>query len=130
MSTKYQHILVVDDDKTFIYLNYKLLSKITGCKKILLKMSGVTALQYLEECDQAEDFPDLISMDWNMPLGNGNDFLEEYSEKYFPKYPNTKVVIISGVTAEIQTEQIEKYDFVIGFLPKPVNEQTLANVIS
>lgn len=79
MSTKYQHILVVDDDKTFIYLNYKLLSKITGCKKILLKMSGVTALQYLEECDQAEDFPDLTSMDWNMPLGNGNDFFPGYT---------------------------------------------------
>ncbi|OJJ23060.1 hypothetical protein BKI52_01530 [marine bacterium AO1-C] len=129
MSAKYQHILVVDDDKTFIYLNYKLLSKITGCKKILLKMSGVTALQYLEECDQAQDFPDLISMDWNMPLGNGNDFLEEYSKKFYQKYPGTKVVIISGVTSEIQSEHIKKYEFVIGFLPKPVNEQTLASVI-
>ncbi|HAS39256.1 MAG TPA: hypothetical protein DCS93_02200 [Microscillaceae bacterium] len=129
MSAKYQHILVVDDDKTFIYLNYKLLSKITGCKKILLKMSGVTALQYLKECDQAQDFPELISMDWNMPLGNGNDFLEEYSKEFYKKYPETKVVIISGVTSEIQSEQIKNYDFVMGFLPKPVDEQTLANVI-
>jgi len=129
MSAEYQHILVVDDDKTFIYLNYKLLSKITGCKKILLKMSGVTALQYLEECDQAQDFPELISMDWNMPLGNGNDFLEEYSKKFYKKYPGTKVVIISGVTSEIQSEQIKNYEFIIGFLSKPVNEQTLASVI-
>lgn len=129
MATKYQHILVVDDDKTFIYLNYKLISKITGCNKILLKMSGVTALQYLEECDISNDFPELISIDWNMPLGNGSDFMEEYIKKFYPKYPNTKVLIISGATSEQHMEQILKHDFVLGFLPKPVNEKTLAGVI-
>lgn len=129
MSAKYQHILVVDDDKTFIYLNYKLISKITGCKKILLKMSGVTALQYLEECDLSADFPELISMDWNMPLGSGGDFMEEYAKKFHAKYPQTKVLIISGAVPETQIKQILQYDFVLGFLPKPVNEQTLAGVI-
>lgn len=129
MAAKYQHILVVDDDKTFIYLNYKLISKITGCNKILLKMSGVTALQYLEECDLSGDFPELISIDWNMPLGNGNDFMEEYIKKFQPKYPKTKVLIISGATSEQAMEQILQHDFVLGFLPKPVNEKTLASVI-
>lgn len=92
-------------------------------------MSGVTALQYLEECDLSDDFPELISMDWNMPLGNGSDFLEEYAKKFHQKYPQTKVLIISGVTPEMQLDQIMKYGFVLGFLPKPVNEQILSKTI-
>ncbi|EAY28110.1 response regulator [Microscilla marina] len=129
MTAKYQHILVVDDDKTFIYLNYKLISKITGCNKILLKMSGITALQYLEECDLSNDFPELISIDWNMPLGNGNDFIQEYTKRFHPKHPQTKVLVISGATSEKQMSKVLQLDFVIGFLPKPVNEKTLANAI-
>ncbi|WP_299466347.1 response regulator [uncultured Microscilla sp.] len=129
MAAKYQHILVVDDDKTFIYLNYKLISKITGCNKILLKMSGITALQYLEECDLSNDFPELISIDWNMPLGNGNDFIQEYTKRFHPKHPQTKVLVISGATSEKQMSKVLQLDFVIGFLPKPVNEKNLANAI-
>lgn len=126
--THYQHILIIDDDKTFIKVNHKIFSTITGCNNVNFKMSGTTALEFLAEMEQSGQFPDLITLDWRMSLGNGEDFLNVYKKKYSDKHPSTKILIITEASQEIdQTHQ--SLDFVSGILSKPIRSATLKQVL-
>ncbi len=126
--THYQHILIIDDDKTFIKVNHKIFSTITGCNNINFKMSGTTALEFLAEMDQNGQFPDLITLDWRMSLGSGEDFLNVYKKKYSGKYPSTKILIITEASQEIDQAH-QSLDFVSGILSKPIRSATLKQVL-
>ena len=126
--THYQHILIIDDDKTFIKVNHKIFSTITGCNNINFKMSGTTALEFLAEMDQNGQFPDLITLDWRMSLGNGEDFLNAYKKKYSGKHPSTKILIITEASQEIDQKH-QSLDFVSGILSKPIRSATLKQVL-
>ncbi len=124
----YQHILIVDDDKTFIKVNHKIFSNLTGCTNVNFKMSGTTALEFLKEMHAQNQFPDLITLDWKMELGNGMDFLKAYQEKYHAHYPQTSVLIITEASNEIKT-QIQEFAFVKGVLAKPLQAVELSNIL-
>ncbi|MCS6821536.1 MAG: response regulator [Microscillaceae bacterium] len=129
MNASNKHIVVIDDDKTFVFITYTLIKKITDSRKIELKMSGHTAMQYLDECDKASTFPDIITLDLSMPLGDGTDFLEQYKNKFQKRYPNTKIIVISALPVQESSKKIEAYDFITGVLTKPTDEKELARLL-
>ena len=124
----YQHILIIDDDKTFIKVNHKIFSNLTGCTNVNFKMSGTTALEFLKEMHAQNQFPDLITLDWKMELGNGMDFLEAYQEKYYAQYPQTNVLIITEASQEVKT-QTNDFAFVKGVLAKPLQSTQLKDIL-
>ena len=124
----YHHILIIDDDKTFIKVNHKIFSTVTGCPNVNFKMSGTTALEYLKEMHQVNQFPDLITLDWRMALGNGEDFLKEYQQTYQSSYPETKILIITESSTEVK-QQTKSLDFVLGVLAKPLQPVQLKEVL-
>lgn len=126
--TNYQHILIIDDDKTFIKINHKIFSTITGCSNVNFKMSGTTALEFLAEMEQNGQFPDLITLDWRMSLGNGEDFLNAYKKQYSENHPETKILIITEASQEV-TQSLQSLDFVSGVLAKPIRSATLKEVL-
>ncbi|EAY27294.1 response regulator [Microscilla marina] len=126
--TDYHHILIIDDDKTFIKVNHKIFSTITGCNNVNFKMSGTTALEFLAEMDKAAQFPDLITLDWRMSLGNGADFLKAYEQKYYANHPNTKILIITEASQEVAPSH-QSLDFVSGVLAKPLRANQLKEVL-
>jgi CheY-like chemotaxis protein len=126
--THYQHILIIDDDKTFIKVNHKIFSTITGCNNVNFKMSGTTALEFLAEMEQNGQFPDLITLDWRMSLGSGEDFLNAYKKNYSGKHPSTKILIITEASQEIDQKH-QSLDFVSGILSKPIRSATLKQVL-
>lgn len=124
----YQHILIIDDDKTFIKVNHKIFSSITGCTNVNFKMSGTTALEFLDDMHEQQQFPDLITLDWKMALGNGEDFLQAYAQKYQQNYPQTKILIITESSSEVQ-KQTKDFAFVKGVLAKPLQPVQLKQIL-
>lgn len=118
----YEHIVIIDDDKTFVFVTFKMIQNITNCKNIQIKMSGQTTLQYLQECDRSSNFPDLITLDMGLPLGDGAEILKHYQTNYAQKYPSTKIIIISGKNQNDIKKESTKYTFVTGSLEKPIEE--------
>ncbi|MCS6821535.1 MAG: response regulator [Microscillaceae bacterium] len=130
MNSKLKHILIIDDDKTFAFITFKILKKIASSARIELKMSGQTGLQYLEICDKNMDFPHLITLDLNMPLGDGEFFLKHYQSNYKNKYPGTKIVVISDMAEKDIKAKTASYPFVVDYLKKPIDEEKLAKFLS
>jgi len=86
-------------------------------------MSGFSALRYLEKCT-ADNVPDLIILDLDMPIINGVKFLEEYNRHFYTSFQNTKVLIVSNTRINTQ-EPPYNYPFIMGFLQKPIEDNDL-----
>jgi CheY-like chemotaxis protein len=75
--------------------------------------------------------PDIIFLDINMPRMNGYEFLEAYNNKYAATHNNTSVIII--VTSSLlksDKEKCEQYNFVKGFVDKPLDLELFKEIIA
>ena len=115
-----KQILIVDDEITILkLLNFVLSSEY----ELIIKMSGVEALTWLEEGHS----PALIISDLEMPYFDGSSFI--YNLKISGFYRNTPVIILSGAT-DLEG-LVSKMSFTVDdFIPKPFNPAQLKTAIS
>jgi len=69
MNTKHAKILIVDDDQDDQFMLKKIFKTILPDAEIDQAYNGAECIDYLES--HSENFPDIITMDLNMPLING-----------------------------------------------------------
>ncbi len=122
----YQNIFLIDDDRLFIVKYHKIFTNLLQRINVDFSMSVATALVKLEDLHARDKFPELITLDWNLRLGNGALFLEKFKQQFANLYPNTRVLVISSMAQEIASEQQANYPFVMDVLPKPVSMKELA----
>lgn len=80
MKNKAPIIALVDDDKIFQLTSAKILRSLHLTDAILQFGNGEDALQYLKEnASHAENLPDYIFLDINMPYVDGWMFLADYA---------------------------------------------------
>lgn len=125
----YQNILLIDDDRLFILTYHKIFSNLTKQATIDFSMSTSTGLSKLEDMHESGIFPELITLDWKLKMGGGRLFLEKYQKLYANKYPKTKIVVISDLAQEIESQQDANFPFVSAILAKPVSMQELSKTL-
>jgi two-component system, chemotaxis family, chemotaxis protein CheY len=85
--------LIVDDDKV-IRMMLRLVLKKLGITQVIEAENGALAL---EQCHK--DMPNFIVLDWNMPVMNGQKFLETLRQE--PKWQDAIVIMCTtenGIT--------------------------------
>ncbi|NRT15649.1 CheY-like chemotaxis protein [Flavobacterium sp. 28A] len=117
-------ILLVDDDHIANFVNSKMILKNGICDSVASKICGREALSYLYDDNNV---PSLIILDVNMPQMTGFDFLDQYYSYGFNKN-NTSIMMLSSSFLEQDKTTAKKYDKVVQFLTKPLNEQTLQEI--
>lgn len=78
--TKIACTLLVDDDDTANYLNKSLFKRLDATERLLVARNGLEALTLINRNCPGQDCPALILLDINMPVMNGFEFLEAYSQ--------------------------------------------------
>jgi CheY-like chemotaxis protein len=74
---------------------------------------------------QARDVvPDLVIVDYMMPLMNGAEFARELRAD--PQFADTKIILNSGLPEAAISDQFESYD---AFLRKPFKVETLLELV-
>ena len=86
-------ILIADDEKISIHLLEKYLLYEDGSYSIFKAFDGKQALEIARNM-----LPDLILLDWNMPLMNGEEVLKELKNENSTR--NIPVVIVTAATEE------------------------------
>lgn len=122
-------VMLVDDNDTDNFISKRIIELTKFAKKIEIKNSGKSALQYLEaEKNNDVNLPDLIFLDINMPIVDGFVFLYE-----FEKFPDNikqkcKVIILSSSDNKRDIDRIVNNSYVIKFITKPLTDEVLKDL--
>lgn len=100
---KYQHVLVIDDDPEDIEI---FSDAINSLNENITITSSTDALLALQDLKKAENLPNIIFLDLQMPLLTGKDFLEKLNEDSTLR--NIPVVLLSGQSDAIIKDTYQK----------------------
>jgi CheY-like chemotaxis protein len=123
---KIDTVLLVDDDNITNFINARLIRKLNIANQVQVSVNGQEALRYLSGMQKR--CPDLIFLDINMPVMNGFEFLQSYSQKSFCS-SRPVIIILTTSSDHTDLEHLKKYSDVVGFLNKPLTEEKISSVI-
>ncbi|MDA1089962.1 MAG: response regulator [Proteobacteria bacterium] len=90
-----------------------------GIQNIVDAMDAKTGFQELVDTD-----PDLVITDWEMPTGNGIDFVQHIRRSPDSPNPYVPIIMLTGYT-ELDRVKIARDNGVSSFLAKPVSAVSL-----
>jgi len=133
MSNRIKHLLIIDDDSINNLVCQKkaersgVVNRITTCKNV------EDAITYLVETakQDADNMPEVILLDINMPVHSGWDFLDAYRDKLDENTKNR--IYISMLTSSVNEEDIcraNTYQEVNAYNIKPVKEDVFHTISS
>jgi CheY-like chemotaxis protein len=121
--------MLVDDNDTDNFISKRIIEITKFAKDVIVKNSGKSALDYLEEFKGSLDkVPDIIFLDINMPIVDGFVFLYEYEKFSNDVKDKCRVIILSSSDNKRDIDKIINNDFVIKFVTKPLTEKTLDEI--
>lgn len=122
-------VMLVDDNTTDNFIAKRII-EVTGFANKVIVTSGCSeALAYLIVNQfSAEDLPEIIFLDINMPLYDGFDFLERFNALNYSITSRCKVIILSSSDHREDIERILSNDHVIKFITKPISEAALEEI--
>jgi CheY-like chemotaxis protein len=123
-------IFLIDDDPIFVYLTRRIIASIDRQCKINEFTDGELAIRYLGEiCDKPELLPDIIFMDISMPVMDGWEFLNEYSQLRPKIKKDIALFIVSSSISPQEVERSKGYSAVSDFLIKPLERGKIVEII-
>ncbi|HRW99527.1 MAG TPA: response regulator [Cyclobacteriaceae bacterium] len=122
-------VMLVDDNDTDNFISKRIIEITKFAKKVEVKSSGKSALDYLKDNQNAPaNLPNIIFLDINMPIVDGFVFLYEF-EKFNELVKNKcKVIILSSSDNKRDIDKIVNNNHVIKFITKPLTEVALEEI--
>jgi CheY-like chemotaxis protein len=117
-------ILIIDDDPIYRMIVSKTIERIDSKLRIAHCENGQIGLDLLEALSAADNSI-IVLLDINMPLVNGWDFLDQIIENNFYNFATLSIYIVSSSTDESDLVKAKKYNFLKGFVHKPIQKEEL-----
>ncbi len=121
----YLNILIIDDIKTN-RLVFKEYLKYKNCN-ITEAVNGEEGLNKLTEAEKNKHKFDLILLDYNIPIMNGEMFIKAYREN--TDLTQLPIIYITSVPTKGDIQKLSKLG-IQGYLTKPVKQKSLLSTIS
>ncbi|MFM9840032.1 MAG: response regulator [Cyclobacteriaceae bacterium] len=123
-------IALVDDDSIFQFTATRLIESAKLARKILHFENGGDALQYLKENSlNAENLPDFLFLDINMPFVDGWMFLEDFVKIKSGMSKEIKIYMVSSSIDPRDMNRAKGFAEVKDFVVKPVTMQMFAELL-
>jgi CheY-like chemotaxis protein len=104
--SKFACVLLVDDDEIANFIHHAFLEEAGVADQILIAQNGMEALQLIRQGKvKANGRPALILLDINMPVMNGHEFLDAFSQLDTDKKQLYKVVVLSSSSNSIDIDK-------------------------
>jgi two-component system, chemotaxis family, chemotaxis protein CheY len=131
MKSKSPVIALVDDDKIFQLTSARMIEALDLSRKILQFGNGEEALQYLKSyADDAENLPDFIFLDINMPYVDGWMFLADYALLKDSLSKDIQIFMISSSIDQRDIVRAQKNSDVRDYIQKPVSPEKFRDLVA
>lgn len=129
MNKNLKYIMLIDDDEDDNYFHEKAIKKNNPENIVIVKTSGILALEYLEANNNTGPRPDLIFLDINMPRMNGWEFLDAYN-LLDRKLQSEAIIIMLTTSQNLQEKSHAKsWSFVFDFITKPLTPDIIQEIV-
>lgn len=132
MSVERQNVTacIIDDDDIFIY-GFKKSMEIRGIFAEVLDFSnGQQAIDYLTDPHYADNLPDVIFVDINMPVMDGWEFMQNFEEIKSRVGKKISVYAISSSVDINDINRAKNNPVIKDYILKPMNESYVADIIN
>jgi CheY-like chemotaxis protein len=130
MDRKFNCALLIDDDGTTNFINYRIVNALKLANQIQTEINGEKALNFLQfyaETHQNHS-PELILVDLKMPVLDGFEFLQYMQIKKFANKENIKMIVLTTSMYHDDLKQLKKFN--VEYIMKPLTERKLAAVLA
>lgn len=130
----FDKIYCVDDDAITLMLCKKVIERVEFAREISTAQNGEEAIKYFEQLanqkDQADfTYPKLTFLDLNMPIMNGWEFLDIYTNRGYQNiFPEAKFIVLSSTIDPQDVSKAKNYTVVLDFLSKPITKDMLEDL--
>ncbi len=119
-------ILLIDDDEVNNFVVKQFIKRLGVDRYIVTETNnGSQALAYLQSCKEESKFPSYILVDLSMPVMDGEEFLQNYQKHFYGLNKDARVAVITASIRDSDKSLVDKYDFIYGFISKPIGEEFL-----
>lgn len=122
-------ILIVDDDMVYRMVSSRMMSLIDSSLLIEESENGQKGLVNLKN-QRDSDLRTVVLLDINMPVLDGWGFLEQLKEDSFYQLSQLEIYMVSSSTNESDVLKAKQFDFIKGFIHKPLSEKNIRAIIS
>lgn len=119
---------IIDDDPIFVYGTKRIMEMADFSNSVMVFSNGEEAIIKLKPImESSQSVPDIILLDLNMPIMDGWQFLDEFTQ-----IPTSKQVVIYIVSSSVDPEDVERakqYEAVDNYLVKPIKADQLMSIM-
>ncbi len=128
MRKKIDIACIVDDDPIYVFATKKVMRMSGFCESFLVFKNGREALESLSAIVlEGSKMPEVILLDLNMPVMDGWQFLDEFTQIQ-PPHKITIYIVTSSINPE-DMERAKAYEDVVNYIVKPVSEKSLYDIL-
>lgn len=121
-------LMIVDNDQVNSFVLKNIIKRNYGDASVAMCADGEQALSALKELDEQDlEFPDIILLDLYMPILDGFNFLERYTQAYSHKKP--VIFAMSNSLNKTDQQRANEFSVVKGFITKPLIYNNLQFII-
>lgn len=110
--------LLIEDDDIFNLIHNQLILKTYPTAQITIFKYAQQALDHL--ILHAEELPDVIFLDLNMPEMNGFEFIEALNEHFDREKFKTEIYLVSSTLDDRDKQRAKSYSWVCDLIDKPL----------
>lgn len=123
-------IFIVDDDPIHQQIAKIMVERQGISNDVRVFSDAQEVLDYFRAHDeQAAQLPDLILLDLNMPVMDGWEFLDEFATFRVTLPKDIRIYVLTSSIDEKDKERVRTYDFVAGYLTKPLTREIIAGLV-
>lgn len=126
----FRKVMVVNDDEISLFVSSKMISKTAFAVDVITAGNGLKALQVFDQLlppnsRTASDVPELVFLDLHMPVMDGWEFLQVFTEKYAYVFPSVRFVILSSSIDPDDIFKLNRFSTVIDLIRHPISFEIL-----
>jgi CheY-like chemotaxis protein len=121
---------IIDDDQVYVFAMKKMIMGNAFCREVITFKNGEEALEFLHsKMKDANDLPEIIMVDINMPVMDGWEFLDEFIKLMPSLSRKITIYMISSSIRQVDIERAKMYSEVQDYIVKPLLIDNLKKIL-